>query len=133
MRLTREEFGKLPMQYSLGINRDDYCARKYWNEQFDIHKEVITDRVMAGNIYSGFKAPKVSFYRGAEGKIYDTAQELYEGEFLTPWFDYTTPPVRSGWYKTDFGMLQYATAYGWLNIRPNRWRGMVDVPTKGQA
>jgi hypothetical protein len=135
MKLTREEFGKLPMQYVLGINRDDYCARKYWNEQFDIHKEVITDRVESGNIYSGFKEPKVSFYRGAEGKIYDTSQELYDGEFLTPWFDYAAhKPVRNGFYETDCGMAFWYE--GTLKVAhqqktPTKWRGMVDVPAKG--
>jgi hypothetical protein len=134
MRLTHEEFVKLPMQYVLGINRDDYCARKYWNEQFDIHKEVITDRVESGNIYSGFKEPKVSFYRGANGKIYDTAQELYDGEFLTHWFGSILLPVRNGLYETEHGMVMFTTSGGWESEEEiEMWRGMVDVPVKGAA
>jgi hypothetical protein len=145
MRLTHEEFVKLPMQYVLGINRDDYCARKYWNEQFDIHKEVITDRVESGNIYSGFKEPKVSFYRGAEGKIYDTSQELYDGEFLTPWFLLKEhKPVRDGIYETDLGMCYWGkhhkhhifqSGHAGVNRlnQPKMWRGMADVPAKEAA
>lgn len=134
MRLTHEEFVKLPMQYVMGINRDDYCARKYWNEQFDIHKEVITDRVESGNIYSGFKEPKVSFYRGAEGKIYDTSQELYDGEFLTHWFGSILLPVRHGLYETEHGMVMFTTSGGWESEEEiEMWRGMVDVPAKGGA
>jgi len=133
MKLTREEFGKLPMQYVMGINRDDYCARKYWNEQFDIHKEVITDRNVAGDIYSGFKEPKVSFYRGAKGEIYDTAQELYEAEFLTGWFGTLLQPVRDGWYETEQGMVMFTAAGGWESEEiPEMWRGMRDVIVKAR-
>ena len=133
MRLTHEEFVKLPMQYVMGINRDDYCARKYWNEQFDIHKEVITDRVESGNIYSGFKESKVSFYRGAEGEIYDTAQELYEAEFLTGWFGTLLQPVRDGWYETEQGMVMFTSSGGWESEEiPEMWRGMRDVIVKAR-
>lgn len=131
MILTYEEFSKLPMQYVLGINRDDYCARKYVNEQFGICKEVVTERNEAGNIYSGFKDPLVSFYLGNDGDIYKTARELYEGEFLTPWFDYAThKPVRDGYYETDCGMaFWYGNTLKVMQQQkvPTKWRGMKQV------
>lgn len=137
MLLTYDEFKKLPMQYVLGINRDDYCARKYWNEQFNINKEVITERVQAGNIYSGFKDPLVSFYRGNYGDIYKSARELYEAEFLTPWYELAThKPVRDGYYETNSGMAEWSTEKQWFTtpIRQcvTRWRGMRDVIVKAR-
>lgn len=131
MLLTHEQFTKLPMDYIFGMNTDDYCARKYVNHQFRIYKEVITDRNVKGDIYSGFKEPKVSFYLGNDGRIYDTAQELYDGEFLTPWFDFATQkPVRDGHYETDCGMAMWSGQ--WFQMPQcqfiSKWRGMVDVP-----
>lgn len=134
MRLTFEEFQKLPMTYVFGINRDDLCARKYVNNDWRICKEVITHRKVAGDIYSGFKKSKVSYYRGNDGAIYDTARALYEGEFLTPWFEGKSP-ARMGWYETDRGMLFWISPYGWRRkeedvfsvLPPKRWRGMRDV------
>jgi len=138
MKLTYEEFKKLPMQYVLGINRDDYCARKYWNEQFNINKEVVTERVEAGNIYSGFKDPLVSFYRGNDGDIYNSARELYEGEFLSPWFELAIhKPVYEGWYETNAGMAYWSTEKKWFTNAvaqfTTQWRGMADVPAKEAA
>lgn len=133
MLLTYEEFTKLPMQYVLGINRDDYCARKYWNEQFNINKEVVTERVQAGNIYSGFKDPLVSFYRGNYGDIHKSARELYEAEFLTGWFGTLLQPVRDGWYETEQGMVMFTSAGGWESEEiPEMWRGMRDVTVKAK-
>jgi hypothetical protein len=125
------------MTYLFGLNHDAYCARKYVNEQFGICKEVITPRNVAGDIYSGFKEPKVSYYMGNDGQIYDSAQELYEGEFLTPWFDYAThKPVRDGYYETDCGMaFWYGNVLKVVNQQkaPTKWRGMVDVPERKPA
>lgn len=137
MILTYEEFRKLPMQYVLGINRDDYCARKYINEQFGICKEVVTERNVAGNIYSGFKEPLVSFYLGNDGEIYKSAREFYEGEFLTPWFDYAThKPVRDGYYETDCGMaFWYGNTLKVMHKQkvPTKWRGMKQMMQRKQA
>ena len=133
MLLTELEFRKLPMTYLFGLNHDDYCARKYVNEQFGICKEVVTPRMVSGDIYSGFKEPKVSYYIGNDGQIYDSAQELYEGEFLTGWFGYVLP-VRDGYYETEQGMVMFTTAGGWESEAvPEMWRGMVDVPERKPA
>lgn len=135
--LTFEEFQKLPMVYLFGINRDDYCARKYVNEQFSICKEVVTHRMVSGDIYSGFKEPLVSFYLGNDGDIYDTARELYEGEFLTPWFDLAThKPMRNGYYETDCGMAFWdgiTLKVIATQVVPTEWRGMKQVAERKTA
>ena len=134
MLLTELEFRKLPMTYLFGLNHDAYFARKYVNEQFGICKEVVTHRNVAGDIYSGFKEPKVSYYMGNDGQIYDSAQELYEGEFLTGWFSTLLMPVRDGYYETEQGMVMFTTAGGWESEDvPEMWRGMVDVPERKPA
>lgn len=143
MTLTFEELQKLPMTYIFGINRYDLCARKYINEQWRIAKEVVTPRKVPGDVYSGFKKPKVSFYRGNIGAIYDSARALWEGEFLTPWLT-ECRPVRDGWYEADRGMLFFQTHTGqWFRktddafpvLPPQRWRGMRDIPvsTEGES
>lgn len=130
MRLTYEEFRMLPMTYVFGLNRDDLCARKYINEKWRICKEVVTPRKVPGDIYSGFKKPKVSFYRANDGATYKTARELYEAEFLTPWFDLSQhKPVREGIYETDLGMNHWNGSYFATDRfkQPNKWRGMRDI------
>jgi len=135
MRLTYEQLRKLPMTYIFGLNRDDLCARKYVNEEWRICKEVVTPRKIPGDIYSGFKKPKVSFYRGNDGPIYSTSRALYEGEFLTPWFSFPDhKPVRGGWYETDLGMVAWCGTHFITHQykQPTKWRGMRDIqPTKG--
>lgn len=143
--LTYEELAKLPMQYIFGLSGDEYCARKYVNEEWNIAKEVITDRVIPGDIYSGFKKPKVGFYRGA-GKVYDSPRKFWEGEFLTPWFTYEHGsqkdwlPVRPGWYETKWrrsqlGMTWWSGQCWYTDETMNRlvavtaWRGMRDITT----
>jgi hypothetical protein len=143
MRLTYDEFRTLTMRYVFGINAEEYCARRYINEQFGIVKEVVTPRKVPGDHYSGFGAPDVCFYIG-NGQTYPTARELYEGKFLTPWH-VGQSPVREGWYETDRGML-FWSPLGWLGhdddvftvLPPKQWRGMADVqsnptPTESNA
>ena len=133
MKMTFEEFRMLPMQYTFGLNTDAYCARKYVNPEHKIVKEVITYRKVKGDIYSGFKKPKVSFYKGNDGQIFNTARELWEHEYLTPWFTEGSP-IRVGYYETDREML-FWTPFGWLRnqgdainvLPPQRWRGMREV------
>jgi hypothetical protein len=138
MRLTFEELRMLPMTYVFGLNRDDLCARKYINEEWQIAKEVVTPRKVPGDIYSGFKKPKVSFYRGNTGKVYNSARALWEGEFLTPWFT-EVRPVRDGWYETDRGTLFFETHTGqWFRdpvaaipvVGQLKWRGLLDIELK---
>lgn len=134
MRLTYDQFAKLPMQYVFGLNAEDYCARRYRNEQFGITKEVVTPRMTPGNHYSGFGKPEVCFYMG-DGPTHPTARALYEGEFLTPWLE-GVAPCRPGWYETDRGMLFFETqnkewyrssADCFAVLPPKQWRGMADV------
>ena len=132
MRLTYKEFRMLPMTYVFGLNRDDLCARKYINQEWRIAKEVVTPRKVPGDIYSGFKKPKVSFYRGNAGKIYSTSRALWEAEFLTPWFTLSEhQPVREGIYETDLGMQHWGGTYFTTDMfkQPTKWRGMLDIPT----
>lgn len=130
MKLTYEEFQKLPMAYTFGVNADAYCARQYVNMQHRIVKEVVTDRIVPGDIYSGFKKPRVGYYKGSAGKICKTPRELWEHEYLTPWFDYPEhKPVRGGWYETDLGMVAWCGTHFMTGKfkQPKRWRGMRDV------
>jgi hypothetical protein len=143
MRLTYEEFRTLTMQYVFGINAEEYCARRYINEQFGIVKEVATPRKTPGDHYSGFGDPVVCFYIG-DGQTYTTARELYEGEFLTPWFHYKHGssedwlPFRPGWYEacwtdTYSGMTWWSGECWYTNesmshlVAVTKWRGMADV------
>jgi hypothetical protein len=137
MRLTYEEFRLLPMQYLQGMTFDWGAIRMLHNEQFNIYKETNTKRVRIGDVYSGWRKPEVCFYIG-NGPIYSTARELYEAEFLTPWFT-DQRPVRDGWYETDRGSLYFQTHVGqWFRdtadifpvLSPKKWRGMADVATK---
>jgi hypothetical protein len=138
MRLTYDEFRVLPMQYVLGLNAENYCARRFVNEQFGIIKEVVTPRKVPGDLYSGFGEPVVCFYIG-DGQDYPTIRDLYEGEFLTPWY-VGQNPVREGWYETDRGMLFWCPL-GWLRhdddvitvLPPKQWRGMADVKSKSTS
>lgn len=134
MRLTYELFSKLSVQYVFGINTDDYCARRYVHAKSGITKEVVTPRKIRGDIYSGFGEPDICYYM-SNSPVYPTAQALYEGEFLTPWFR-RVDPHRPGWYETDQGMLFFTGTPGiwYLDLEsasrryPNKWRGMKDVP-----
>lgn len=130
MRMTFEEFRMLPMQYTFGLNTDAYCARKYVNPEHKIVQEVITHRKVKGDTYSGFKKPKVSYYKGNDGQIFNTARELWEHEYLTPWFTLSEhKPVWSGTYETDLGMKHWNGMYFATDRfkQPTRWRGMREV------
>lgn len=131
--LTFEELAKLPMKYSFGINATDYCARRYINEEWGISKEVFTPRETPGDVYSGFKKPRIIYYRG-RGEMYDSPRKFWEAEFLTPWFTFEQKPVRSGWYETDQGMLYwFHPGHCWCKhigsspLKPTKWRGLKQI------
>ena len=77
--LTFDEFGKLPLEYSMGINGDDGASRLYRNNEHGIQKEVHTKRKKKGDIYSGWKEGKVYYFLDGVDKEFRTIDELYKG------------------------------------------------------
>lgn len=78
--MTYEEFSEVPFTYTFGLNGDAYAARLYTNEELGLVKEVITHRKVPGDIYSGWKRPKVGYYMTDEPKDvwYRNGALLYE-------------------------------------------------------
>ncbi len=78
--LTFEEFCSLPFEYTFGMNGDVYAARLYKNEEHGLVKEVVTYRKTPGDIYGGWKKPKVGYYMSDDPKDvwYHNGAQLYE-------------------------------------------------------
>lgn len=78
--LTFEEFCNLPFEYTFGMNGDVYAARLYKNHELGLVKEVVTYRKTPGDIYGGWKKPKVAYYMQEDPREVWYANEalLYE-------------------------------------------------------
>jgi len=78
--LTYAEFSELPFEYRFGMSGDVYAARLYVNEEFGLVKEVVTHRKRPGDIYGGWKKPKVACYMKEDPKDvwYPNGAMLYE-------------------------------------------------------
>lgn len=140
MRLTFEEFQMLPMQYTFGYSADTHGLRQYQNLQHKICKQVYTPRNKRTGEWGKGEA---AFMMTDTKEEFETARELWEHKYLTPWFT-EGRPVRDGWYQTDRGMLFFQTHTGqWFRktddafpvLPPQRWRGMRDIPvsTEGES
>lgn len=78
--LTFDEFCALPFEYTFGMCGDIYAARLYKNEALGLVKEVVTYRKTFGDIYGGWKKPKVAYYMSDDPKDvwYHNGAMLYE-------------------------------------------------------
>jgi hypothetical protein len=76
--LTYEEFTSLPMQYTLGMTGNWGAQRMYRNERFGVQKEVVTERETPGDLYGGWKEPKVSFFLDGDPREFSNSAECYE-------------------------------------------------------
>lgn len=75
--LTFEEFCKQPLTYTFGMTFDWGAQRCYRNEQLGIMKETVTKRLRHGDIYSGWKDAKVTFFMDRDPREFRTVAELY--------------------------------------------------------
>lgn len=127
--LTREEFGRLEMKYVMGTTGDYGASRKYYNPQYQIHKEVHTERKRKGDIYSGWKDPVRAYYVTYDERVFDNAHDLWEQIFATPWFYLGQhKPVRKGYYQTDAGTLFWNGDSFNTHDVVTIWRGLQRVP-----
>lgn len=77
--LTFDEFRKLPLEYSMGINNDDGASRLYRNNEHGIQKEVHTKRKRKGDIYSGWEEGEIYYFLDGVYKEFLTIDGLYKG------------------------------------------------------
>ncbi len=75
--LTFEEFCALPLQYALGMNGDWGARRLYRNDSIGLQKEVHTQRVRKGDIYSGWRESVVAFFLDGDDRQFDTVDQVY--------------------------------------------------------
>ena len=80
--LTFEEFCELPTIYCGGYTTDSMAHRMYRNEEIGLQIEVVTMRVSAGNVYSGWKDGQAFFYLDADESrglqhCYNTIDQAY--------------------------------------------------------
>lgn len=77
--LTFEEFGKYPLQYTIGMVGDEGARRMYRNEELGLQKEVHTKRLVKGDIYSGWHEGQVTYFLDGDDRQFDTVDQLYVG------------------------------------------------------
>lgn len=77
--LTFDEFRKLSLEYSMGINSDDGASRLYRNNEHGIQKEVHTKRKRKGDIYSGWEEGEIYYFLDGVDKEFLTIDDLYKG------------------------------------------------------
>jgi len=75
--LTYEEFCTTKLMYTLGVSGDWGAHRKYRNERLGIQKETMTKRVRSGDIYSGWRKPKIVYYLDRDPREFANVAELY--------------------------------------------------------
>jgi hypothetical protein len=78
--LTYEEFCNLPFDYVFGMTTDVCAARRWVCKEYGLVKEIITDRKIPGDVYAGWKNPRVCFYMDDEplSVWYPNNEVLYE-------------------------------------------------------
>lgn len=127
--VTKEEFSQIQLKYVFGTTGDAGASRKYYNAQYQIHQEVHTKRKRVGDIYSGWKQPEVAWYVTYDPRVFDTAHDLWEQIFATPWFYLGQhKPVRKGYYQTDAGTLFWNGDSFNTHDVVTIWRGLQRVP-----
>lgn len=77
--LTFEEFGRMPLTYTIGMTGDVEAQRMYRNEELGVQKEVYTKRLVAGDIYSGWHDGEVYYYLDGDDRQFRTVADLYVG------------------------------------------------------
>ena len=75
--LTFEEFCKMPLQYTMGMTFDWGAQRMHRNEELGVQKETVTERNVAGDIYSGWKDGTVAFFLDGDERQFDTVDQVY--------------------------------------------------------
>jgi hypothetical protein len=75
--MTLEEFRKMPLTYTYGINGDAGASRLYRNEDLGIQMEVHTKRKRKGDIYSGWEEGAVSYFLDGDDREFKSVDDLY--------------------------------------------------------
>lgn len=75
--LTYEEFCEQPLTYTMGLVGEKGAQRMHRNEELGIQKEVFTERIVPGDIYSGWKDGEVYFYVDGDPREFRTSADLY--------------------------------------------------------
>jgi len=76
--MTREEFGKQPLQYVSGMSGAFGAHRVYRNNQLGIQREIVTKRKRYDNIYGGWEKGDVGYFLDGDKREFKTVDELYE-------------------------------------------------------
>lgn len=134
MRLTYEEFCKLPMQYLFGYSAEDHGLRQHVNREHDIARQIITPRNPKTLVWG---KGETAYMMTDTNEMFSSARDLWERKYLTPWLR-GVRPHRPGWYETDRGMLFWTGTTGWVRdidteievLPPQQWRGLADVEVK---
>ena len=144
MRLTFEEFRKLPMQYTFGYSAETHAVRQYQNFEHRICKQVYTPRDKRTGEWGKGEA---AYMMTDTTEEFETPRALYERKYLTPWFTYEHGtnkdwlPTRPGWYETKWRHTK--TGMHWWSgdcwytdetmkrlVAVTAWRGMRDIELK---
>lgn len=65
------------MEYIHGMSADWGAMRMYRNEDAGIQKETITKRMVAGDIYSGWRKARVGLFLDGDERQFKNVAELY--------------------------------------------------------
>jgi hypothetical protein len=76
--LTYEEFCSAPLTYTLGMVGDWGAQRQYSNAELGIRREMVTRRKRYGDIYSGWREPKIAYFLNNDPRQFANSAELYE-------------------------------------------------------
>lgn len=75
--LTFEEFCEMPITYTLGTTGDWGAHRMYRNELLGVQREIITYRMVDGDIYSGWKDSTCTYFMDGDSRQFATIADLY--------------------------------------------------------
>jgi hypothetical protein len=78
LMLTREEFGKQPLQYVGGMSGAWGAQRMYRNNQLGIQREVVTKRKRYDDVHGGWEEGDVSYFLDGDKREFKTVDELYD-------------------------------------------------------
>ena len=79
VELTFEEFGQMPLTYTMGLVGDVEAQRLYRNEELGLQKEVYTKRAKPGDVYGGWLDGEVYYYLDGDERCFRTVADLYVG------------------------------------------------------
>ncbi len=75
--LTFEEFCQLPLKYTIGMTFDWGAHRMHRNDDIGLQVETVTKRKKWGDIYSGWKDEKKSYFLDGDNTQFDTIDQVY--------------------------------------------------------